>query len=183
MENNKIRAFISIDLSREAINYIKEIQKLIKKQNLLNGKFTDPENLHLTLKFLGGINEEKIEAVKKKLKEIKIKSFEAELGEAGIFNEHFLKIIWIKLNGKGIFELQKQIDEKLSDLFEKENRFMSHITIARIKNVGNKKGLLGYIENMKTEKITFKVKDFVIKKSELKPEGPVYTDIKRYELE
>jgi 2'-5' RNA ligase len=55
MEEEKIRSFIAIELPREAINYIKQLQGLIKKQNLFTGKFTEPENLHLTLKFLGEI--------------------------------------------------------------------------------------------------------------------------------
>ena len=69
------RCFIAIDLPREAINSIKDIQKLLKKQSLFNGKFTETENLHLTLKFLGEIDEEKIGGIKKKLREIKFDEF------------------------------------------------------------------------------------------------------------
>jgi len=45
------------------------------------------------------------------------------------------RIAWIKVEGVGIWELQKRIDEALEDLFKKEERFMSHLTIARIKYV------------------------------------------------
>lgn len=177
------RCFIALDLPREAINAIKDIQKLLKKQNLFNGKFTEPENLHLTLKFLGEIDDGKIEEVKRKLREIKFNDFEAELGEIGVFSKKFIKIIWIKLNGKEVFDLQKEIDEALSDLFEPEQRFMSHITIARVKNVGDRKALFDYIKNMKNRKIKFNVDKFSLKKSELSSEGPVYEDIEVYELE
>jgi len=183
MEENKIRCFIAIDLQREAINSIKDIQKLLKKQSLFNGNFTEPENLHLTLKFLGEIDEGKIGEVKKKLKEIKFDEFEARLGEIGVFSKRFIKIVWIKLNGKGIFDLQKQIDEKLSGLFPEEDRFMSHITIARVKGVGDKKALLDYVQKIKTKNIKFKIDKFFLKKSELSPEGPVYEDLGSYGLE
>ena len=92
-EENKIRCFIAIDLPREVINSIKDIQKLLKKQSLFNGNFTEPENLHLTLKFLGEIEEEKVEGVKKRLKEIKFDEFESGLGEVGVFSKKFIKII------------------------------------------------------------------------------------------
>lgn len=179
-----MRAFIALELPKECINEILRIQKLIWKKTLFTGKLTEGENLHLTLKFLGEISEEKTEMVKERLKGIKIeKEIFAELGEAGVFSKDFIKIIWIKLNGKSIWKLQKEIDEKLSDLFGKEERFMSHITIARVKNVNDKKGFLEYMKSIKPKKIKFQVKDFVLKKSELFPEGPVYSDLERYYLE
>ena len=175
-----MRAFIALDLPREAINEIKRIQEQIKKRNLFTGKFTETENLHLTLKFLGEISEEDVEKVKTKLKEIKFDSFEANLSEVGVFSESFIKIIWVKFGGRGVFMLQKEIDEKLKDLFTSEDRFMSHITIARVKHVSGKKELLEYLKSVKIKKINFKVDRFFFKKSELFPEGPVYNDIENY---
>ena len=175
-----VRCFIALDLPREAINYVKDIQKLIGKQNLFTGKFTEPENLHLTLKFLGEISEEQVEEVKERLKKIKFSVFEAELGEVGTFSKKFIRIIWMKLKNCG--KLQKQVDEALGDLFEPEFRFMGHITIARVKRVGDRKGLIDYVKHMKTKIIKFKVGCFFLKKSELAPEGPVYEDLEEYKL-
>ena len=181
--NNYIRCFIAIELSRETIEYLEELDLQIKKKNLFSGKFTDPENLHLTLKFLGEIEENKIEETRKKLKEIKFNEFEASLGEIGVFINSLNSILWIKLNGKGIWDLQTLIDEKLKDLFEPEKRFMSHITLARMKKIHDKKLFLDYVKNIKTKKIRFQVKDFILKKSELKPEGPIYTNLETYSAE
>lgn len=181
-EKKLLRCFIAIELPREAIDYTEQLNSLIKKKNFFSGKFSEPENLHLTLKFLGEIEESKAEEVKKKLGEIKFKEFEASLGEVGVFVNKYNSILWIKLNGKGLWDLQKEIDEKLKDIFPKEERFMSHITIARMKKIFSKNEFLKYVKSMKTKKIKFKVKEFILKKSELKPEGPVYTSLERYNL-
>ncbi len=177
-----MRAFIALDLGKECIDEIVKIQKLLKKRVLFNGKYVESENLHLTLKFLGDIDDNRIEEIKKKLSEIKIEEFDVELGEVGVFSKDFIKIIWAKLNGRGIFKLQKEIDEKLSYFFPKEERFMSHITIARVKNVGDKKGLIDYLKSIKPRKIKFRAKEFILRKSELLPEGPVYEDLEKYGL-
>jgi 2'-5' RNA ligase len=177
-----MRTFIALDLPREIIKEVQGIQKILKKKNLFTGKFTEIENLHLTLKFLGEISDEKSEEIKKRLKEIKSSGFYCEIGEVGVFTKQFIKIIWIKLNGKGIFNLQKEIDKKLSDLFEPEERFMSHLTIARVKHVSSKKDLLDYLKSVKPSKLKFYCNKFYLKKSELKPEGPEYEDLEEYEL-
>jgi len=109
-----MRTFIALDLPKEIIKEIQGIQKILKQKSLFTGKFTESENLHLTLKFFGEIDETKVEEVKKRLSEIKMDGFYCEIGEVGVFTKSFIKIIWIKLNGKGIFNLQKEIDEKLS---------------------------------------------------------------------
>jgi 2'-5' RNA ligase len=178
-----MRIFIAIDLSREIINEIKKIQELLKKQNLIVGKFTEPENLHLTLKFLGEVSPEELESVKEKLNNIKFSKFQVSLSEVGAFSKNKIKIIWIKLNGKGIFQIQKAIDESLAEIFKPEARFMSHITIARINKVSDKKSLLKYLNSLKPRKISFILNKFFLKKSELLPEGPIYTDISEFTLE
>lgn len=195
-----MRVFIAIELDKECVNEIIRIQKLILKKTLFQGKLTESENLHLTLKFLGEISDDKVVEIKKRLSLIKFNEFFAELGEVGVFSPDFVKIIWVKLNGKKIWELQKEIDEKLaisqtlalggkassdeklSDIFPKEERFMSHVTIARVKNVSDKKGFLEYLKSVKPKKIRFLIKGFSLKKSELEFSGPKYEDLERYKL-
>lgn len=176
-----MRCFIALDLDKEITDKIIEIQNQIKKKALFNGKFTEKENLHLTLKFLGEIDEGKLERVKKLLKEVKFSRFEVEMGDIGVFSQKIPRIIWVKLNGRAIYDLQKQIDDKLKDLFSIEDRFMGHVTLARIKEIGDKKGLLDYLESIKINKIKVDVKEFSLKKSELLRNGPVYTDMEVYD--
>jgi len=171
------RAFISINIPEEIRREIKKIQDKLPE---FRGKKTELENFHLTLKFLGEIKEQVVGEVKKRLREIKIEKFETEINEIGIFSEKFIRIVWLHM--KDCDNLQKQIDNALSDLFEKERRFMSHLTIARVKNIQDRKNFLEEIEKMKIEKIKFKIDRFYLMKSELTAEGPRYSVLEEYGL-
>lgn len=198
-ENNLVRCFICIDLPREIVNEVERVQEELRKKNLFHGKFTEGENLHLTLKFLSEISEERVEEVKKKLKEIKFSKFGAFLGELGVFSSGYIRIVWAKILGKRVEELQVVVDEKLSGLFPKEERFMSHLTIARVKNVKVKTGgfsknsflykknkdkklLLDALKEIKVQNLGFEVKEFFLMKSVLEESGPVYSVIEKFEL-
>lgn len=172
-----MRTFISIDMPEQVKKEIKKIQDSLPE---FFGKKTEFENLHLTLKFLGEISDEKLKKVRERLREIKYKKFETEINEIGVFSEKFVKIIWLHLSNCD--ELQKQIDEKLKELFELERRFMSHLTVARVKNIEDKKKFLQELKKIKIPKSKFVVESFNLKKSTLTPEGPVYEILESYEL-
>lgn len=175
---NKVRAFISVDIPKNILEGITKIQKMLPE---FNGKFTETENLHLTLKFLGDIDEEILLEIERRLREINFKSFETRISEIGVFSPEYVKIVWVKLDN--CENLQKAVDEKLSDIFEKEKRFMGHLTIARVKNIKNRKIFLEGLKKIKIpSRLNFSVKSFKLKKSELTPEGPVYETIEEYFL-
>jgi len=159
-----MRCFISIDMPKNIQSKIKEIQNKLPE---FKGKITETENLHLTLKFLGEIDEEKIKEVKEILSKIRVKSFDTEIKELGVFAENFIRIIWLHLTNCG--ELQEQVDRVLDGLFKKEKRFMGHLTIARVKNVN-------------IPKVRFKVDNFRFKSSVLGEEGPIYETLEEYNL-
>lgn len=182
-EDNNLRCFVAIMVSDEVVKEVARVQELLGKWKF-TGKMTELENLHLTLKFLGEIDGEKIEDVKKKLMEIKVDGFEVKLSGIGIFSyQGNPRIVWVKIGEKGIFELQKKIDEKMKELgFTREERFMSHMTIARVKYVKDVLGFKKHLESINPRKISFEVKEFVLKESNLERTGPVYRDIERYVL-
>ena len=174
-----MRAFISINIPEEIKREIKKIQENLPE---FKGKKTEFKNLHLTLKFLGEIDEEKLGEVKKRLEEVKFNSFDSEVGSLGIFSETFIRIIWMHLTT--CEKLQKEIDKALVGLFEKERRFMSHLTIARVKSISDKRQFLEEIKEMKTKikKRMFKVNEFYLMKSKLTAKGPEYSILEKYIL-
>ncbi len=172
-----MRVFISIDIPDEIK---KEIVKIQNKIPEFKGKKTEFENLHLTLKFLGNVDENILKEVKKRLEKIDFKKFEASVNSIGVFNEKFIRIVWLKINGSE--KLQKEIDDVLNGLFEKEKRFMGHLTIARVKFVDDKKSFLEKLKRINIEKIVFGIDKFKLKKSALNSSGAVYSDLAVYYL-
>lgn len=172
-----MRCFISINVPEKIKNEIIKIQNSLPE---FYGKKTESENLHLTLKFLGEINEEKIEKIRQNLKEIKFKKFESEIKGIGVFSEKFIRIIWLHLTNCN--KLQKIIDENLKDLFKPEDRFMGHLTIARVKSIKDKKKFPNELKKTEMPKIKFVVDKFYLMKSELTAEGPEYKIIEEYNL-
>ena len=175
---NKVRAFISVDIPE---NMQREIVKIQESLPDFRGKFTETENLHLTLKFLGDIDEKTLSEVKKRLKEIDVHAFETKISEIGVFSPEYLRIVWLKLDGCD--KLQNAIDDSLSGIFEKEARFMSHLTIVRIKKIKGKERFLNQIKKIKIpDSLKFRIDSFRLKKSTLTPKGPVYDTIEEYFL-
>ena len=180
MQKQKLaRTFICIDFPPEVIKEIARIQEIIDKKNF-TGKLIELENLHLTLKFLSEITPSTLDKVKQALSTIKFPTLNLKLSQVGTFNfKGKPRIVWIKVTGN-IFELQKKIDESLSDMFPKEDRFMSHLTIARIKYVKDKRGFIEYVSKIKNKQIKFTVNNFKLKSSDLQAQGPTYKILQSY---
>ena len=79
-------------------------------------------------------------------------------------------------------ELQKEIDEKLKDLFDKEKRFMSHLTIARVKSIKDKKEFFKKIREIDIKPIKFNINNFKLKESVLLEKGLRYNTLEEYKL-
>lgn len=176
----EIRTFIALNIPENIKDEVRKIQEELRKQDLFSGKLTEIENVHITLKFLGEISENKVEEVQAELRKIKFKPFEAFLTEAGVFSESFVRIIWLALGPREVYELQKDVDKVLENIFPNEHRFMSHITIARVKYVRNKDKLINYLKNIKLPEIRGTISSFSLLKSTLTEQGPIYEVIEEY---
>jgi len=172
-----MRCFIAVDIPKEIKKEILKIQAFLPK---FLGKLTEPENLHLTLKFLGELTEEEIRKVKANLKKINLDKFNVEISHLGVFSEKSIRIIWLNLFNCS--NLQKKIDYVLKDFFPQEKRFMGHLTIARIKSLKNKQDFLEKLKGIKIPKMIFSLEKFSLKNSILTKSGPVYSNIEVYNL-
>jgi len=182
-----MRVFVAVEIKSDKL---KELQK----QFDINGvKLT--EHFHITLKFFKEISEEDVEKIKTALKTIKFEPFDLELTTLGVFpkfesfasggsiglsdgnSNNSVRVIWVGAKSEGLIKLHKEIEEKLSERFEKDVRFSEHITLGRVKFVSDKQLLLDRIKDSKVEPEKFKIREFKLIKSTLEKEGPVYEDI------
>ncbi len=178
-----MRCFIAIEIGKEAKDYLFNLQKGFK--DIVKASWVAKKNLHLTIRFLGEINENKVEEIKKILESITLKKFEIELSDFGVFpNKDFIKILWVSLKPEDrIYELERKVDEELISLSNKDQEFKAHLTLARVKNIKDKKQFLERLETFKIKNIKFKVDKFILLKSELTKDGPKYEILEEYILE
>ena len=173
-----MRAFIAIEMPKEIKEILLDAQKQI---NTEEAKIRPAKAFHLTLKFLGEVEEKKTEEIKSALKEIKFKKFNTVLTEIGVFpNENYIRVVWVGLDDSEskITNLQKEIDSKMEILgFKKDIRFHPHVTLARVKFVGDKERFIKNLKEIKIKKESFQITEFKLVKSVLTPEGPVYEDL------
>lgn len=183
---SKFRGFIAID--------IKSNQKLIEleseiKKTRADLKLVEPENVHITLKFLGDTEETLVDEIERIITNAvkETKSFKIQLKGTGVFpNQNYIKVVWVGIeHGDPIAAIAQEIDEKLSELGFKreEKKFSPHLTIARVKTSRNKDKLLKILEKYRDIEFTdMKVDSIKLKKSDLTPNGPIYTTLKEVKI-
>ena len=177
-----MRAFICIEPPSSVIREMERLQSLIAKRKF-TGKLTEPENIHLTLKFLGEIDGKTLINVKEILSKINCRKFQALLRNVGTFTfKGEPRIVWAKIGTRDLSALQEEIGDALSPLFPKEERFMSHLTIARIKYVKDKLSFMDFIKNLPVKPLRFQVEEFCLKSSELTLFGPKYETLEEFKL-
>jgi len=176
-----MRTFIGIEIPFEAKRKILEVEKKIFKDKGV--KEVPMNNLHITLFFLGEVDEKLLDELKGALLSVakKTKPFMASIGDVAGFPEtNHARIAYLSIKrGKiEIVRLFKDIEKSIGDKFNKENReYIPHITIGRVK-----KGKV----NMKGIKFSyppFSVDHFILFKSELRRgTAPEYTVIQKFKL-
>ena len=173
-----MRAFVAIELPGEVKDYLYDLQNRFKKElrnDIIKISWVAKKNLHLTIKFLGEINEKKLEEIKERLIKIDFKPFELNIEEIGFFpSEEYLRVLFVSLHPEEkVVKLQRMIDEELLDISSKDQEFHAHVTLGRMKSVRDRERLKEVVL-IDMEKIKFRVIEFVLMKSQLSRDGPKY---------
>lgn len=173
-----MRAFIAIELPEEIKDYLKELQK-----ELMGIRVSFVKDFHLTLKFLGEVDEFTLEKIKNKLKEIKFEPFSLKLTNIGVFpNESYIRVVWVGAEPEQkVVELQKKVENSLFDFkFKKDYEFKAHLTLARVKFIDDKTAFVDKIKKLEVKPLEFEVSSFSLMKSTLTGEGPVYEELEKF---
>ncbi len=175
-----MRLFIAFDVSEEVKHYLIELQKQLPKDSKLNLV----KEFHQTLKFLGDVDEDKVDKIKASLTNVNFIKFTAKTDGIGVFpDEKMIRVVWVGLEPKDkIVALQQEIESALLEMFPKDNRFHPHLTLARVKSIKDKKDFIKKLNKLTIKEIKFPVSSFKLIKSTLTPEGSVYGDVAEFAL-
>ncbi|NLW44664.1 MAG: RNA 2',3'-cyclic phosphodiesterase [Syntrophomonadaceae bacterium] len=184
-----MRLFLAIDIPAG----IRE-QVAAARDRLARGvkgvKWVEDHNLHLTLKFLGGVPEERVgdiaDAVKKAVAGYHV--FKLEVGGPGFFSHNGNpRVVWLDIRGDTEYALNigTAIDESLVPFgFAPDKRRRLHLTLGRIRAEGSNPNLMKNIKDFQgfLEKPAFKVEEVVLYSSELTSSGPIYSAVDKFVL-
>jgi len=144
-------------------------------------KLVEIENIHITLKFLGDIEDHQVEEVSQVIRDITLTPFEFTVEGVGVFpNLRRPTTVWAWIS-TGVGELAglfNDVNDGLVKLgFEKDSRkFHPHLTIARVRGEQNRDRLVNELMSMEEMKFgKVQVDRIYLKKSVLTPKGPIYT--------
>ena len=188
-----MRVFIAIDIDekiRKAIAYLqKQIASKVSSVKQGDIKWVEPNNIHLTLKFLGEISDEQLEEVKEITKTVASahQKFNLDIESVGSFGGRSAKVVWVGA-GKGtdvLLALQKDLDDLLEQAgYPKEEReFSAHLTLCRINHpiAGLKVGeAIAQFSHLKLGSIAADA--LCVYQSQLTPAGPNYTLLGDFKL-
>lgn len=181
------RLFIAINLPPDIKDQLADLLLKLQKNNPNKPiKWVEPENVHLTLHFLGDTPEEKIKEIDQALQPIiaDFSTLDFQLSNSinAFPNLNTPQVIFLEikeLNDGKTLKMQRQIGEALEVLgFEIDKRpFRLHLTLGRVKF---KTGL--QLPDFKLQTSDFRVQKIELMSSQLNPGGPIYSVITNYKL-
>ena len=178
-----VRAFIALEIPDAIKDRVEAVKGSLGFQGIV---FVKKSAMHITLQFLGDIEESDAELVADAMRGISFSPFMVSLRGVSYFSPGFPKVIFAKVEeGAGeLSELYLRLGGAISGkgLDPGREEYAPHLTIARVKGAVDGNGLVGAIGRLaETDFGSFEAGSVVLKRSVLTAEGPVYSDL--YELD
>jgi RNA 2',3'-cyclic 3'-phosphodiesterase len=175
-----MRLFIALPLSREIEESLGKLIFVLKQKG---GpvKWVAPKNIHLTVKFLGEVDEIKVNDIKAAVEKTaaKYRMVESTVEKIGAFPDFVRpRVIWAGMTGgiETIDGMVKDIEDAMAALgFPREDkRFKPHITLGRVKENYGLGDLISYIKSYHLVPMPLNLESLVLFQSTLTPRGPIY---------
>ncbi len=173
-----VRLFIAIEIPEEIKSQYAEAQEMIRSSRA-RLTMVHPDDMHITLKFIGEVEGSRLPPITAALQKVTSAPFTLDLGSITLNSPRSPRVIWGDVQDPGDCKiLAGSIEKALVPLgIPAEGRkFRAHITLARIRQFHPDifKEVAGISSSCEG---SFPVDRFVLKKSELTPQGPIYTDM------
>lgn len=187
-----IRGFIAFPLPEPVIVHLRSLQGSLRAAGLDDLRFVRPENIHLTLRFLGDVAPSAMDAISEAMAEVAVEMPPLSLTARGIGafpSAQRARVVWAGLTGDtaALIDFQGRLCAALEPLgFPRERRrFAAHLTLARARDRRpvDPERLVAAMESLNDlASPPFPAAQLVLFQSDLRPGGAVYTPLRRAPL-
>jgi 2'-5' RNA ligase len=179
-----MRCFVAIDMPEAVKERLEELQEALPV-----GRLTDPENLHLTLAFLGDVAQEPLVELNDELSALRLPPFTLALDGLGTFGAKAPTVLWAGVKPDPQLT---QLHDKVQGAVRKagigmeRKRFRPHVTLARFParldpvELGRLRHFLELYAAAPLPEV--EVEDIVLYESHLRPDGPLHVPLETYPL-
>jgi RNA 2',3'-cyclic 3'-phosphodiesterase len=182
-----MRTFIALDISDEIREKVSSFAEEIAKSQKKGLKCVEPENLHLTIKFIGEYPKARLDGLLKILGEINASKIQLSFTSAGGFPLKSVnpRVLWVAPRmDENLLRLYDAVDRRLVDtgVARDDKPYHPHLTLARLKENVSRECSTIIKNNSDTFFGSCTADSFHLYQSELKSGGPVYTKIRSFDL-
>jgi 2'-5' RNA ligase len=183
-----MRLFVSVDLDGLAEAVAAAQEPLADAEGL---RLTDPEQAHVTLKFLGDTPEARLPELIAELtgavEDSGVDPFTAEIGGLGVFPSiEYISVVWlgVREGGDELTRLHEAVESRTTAMgFDPEDHeFTPHATIARMDHAASKRLVQRVVEERDPDVGSLRVEEVRLKESVLTDDGPEYSTVEAIEL-
>ena len=182
------RLFVSVDLDGLA----EEVAAVQERFADASGvRLTDPGQAHVTLKFLGDTDEDRVPALIDELAaaidDANVAPFDLAVEGLGVFPSlDYISVVWIGASAGSVelTALHEAIEQRTVAMGfdEEDHEFTPHATIARMDHAGGKELVQKEVRESDPDVGELRVEEVRLKESVLSSDGPTYTTVERFEL-
>jgi 2'-5' RNA ligase len=185
-----VRLFVAVEVPAavrdDLAALVNELRALESKSSAKRLRWVRPENLHVTLKFIGSVPPEKLDAIRAELSRVRSEGpVELRFRGLGFFpSAKRPRILWAGMAASpNLAAIASDIDKRLAKLEipAEERAFTPHLTLARCERSGISPALHGAVEkNAACEFGKLRTNKFHLIESKLKPSGAEYTTLQSF---
>ena len=186
-----VRVFAAVDIDGRLRNELARLQERLRASLSSRGglKWVRPENIHITLKFLGSVNDDETGLLCRSAERAAAshKAFELSIESLGVFTAKKPRVLWVGTgqNTNSLIELHNSLETALAlEGWPKDDRrFSGHLTLCRIRKPAAGRLLVKQIGDYRDFELpSVRVDSITVYRSELTSTGPVYTALGKYGL-
>jgi 2'-5' RNA ligase len=176
-----IRLFVALALPDSVAESL-----LILQGGVPGARWSQREQLHLTLRFIGEVDGRDAAAIDDALAAIHASHFTLELKGVGEFGGKSPRALWTGVRENAtVLHLQRNIESALQrvGLPAEERKFAPHVTLARLRGAPRDRVITFLVSHALYASSPFEVNSFILYSSRMTPNGSIYRPERSYALE